>query len=485
MYTPTLRDLTAELGRVVGAENVLSAHADLVVYECDGFVIEKNCPDVAVFPRTTQQVAEIVRLCNRRDVPFLPRGAGTSLAGGCLPVGGGVMIVLTKMREILEINLRNRYAVVQPGVVNIWLTNALRGSGYHYAPDPSSQGACTIGGNVATNSGGPHTLKYGVTVNHILGVEAVLADGRIVRFGGPAEDYPGLDLVGTLVGSEGTLAIVTKIWVRITRDPQGYRTLLGIFDSVDDATNSISEIIGAGIVPAALEMMDQGILAALEEAFHFGFPLDAKAILLIEVDGLEAGLDAQRERIIELCQKCGAREVRQANDPKQRAKLWKCRKQAFGAVGRLSPSYCTQDGVVPRTKLPHILRTIYAIGEKYGVRIVNVFHAGDGNIHPILLFDERDQEEVRRVLAASGEILDECLACGGSVTGEHGIGVEKIAFMHKMFTADDLDVMRRLREAFNPTGRLSPQKMLPTAGGCGMENKPAIEQRAPGRRAAL
>jgi glycolate oxidase len=232
-------------------------------------------------------------------------------------------------------------------------------------------------------------------------------------------------------------------------------------------------------------MMDQGILAALEDAFHFGFPLDAKAILLIEVDGLEAGLDAQREQIIELCRKCGAREVRQANDPKQRAKLWKCRKQAFGAVGRLSPSYCTQDGVVPRTKLPHILRTIYAIGEKHNVRIVNVFHAGDGNIHPILLFDERDEEQVRRVLAASGEILDECLACGGSVTGEHGIGVEKIAFMHKMFTADDLDVMRRLREAFNPTGRLSPQKMLPTAGGCGMEQKPTIEQKALGRRAAL
>jgi glycolate oxidase len=471
--------LADDFRRLLGPDNVLSAQAELMVYECDGFVIEKNSPDVAVFPRTTEQVAQVVRLCNERDVPFLPRGAGTSLAGGCLPVGGGVMIVLTRMREILEIDLRNRYAIVQPGVVNIWLTNALRGSGYHYAPDPSSQGACTIGGNVATNSGGPHTLKYGVTVNHVLGVEAVMPNGEIVQFGGPAEDSPGLDLVGTLVGSEGTLAIVTKIWVRLTRDPQGYRTMLGIFESVDDATNAISEIIGAGIVPAALEMMDQGILAALEEAFHFGFPLDASAILLIEVDGLEAGLNAQRNRIIELCKQCGAREVRQANDPKERQKLWKCRKQAFGAVGRLSPSYCTQDGVVPRTKLPHILRRIYAIGEKYGVKIVNVFHAGDGNIHPILLFDERDHDQVRRVLAASGEVLEECLACGGSVTGEHGIGVEKIAFMNKMFSADDLAVMARLRQAFNPSGRLSPQKMLPTAAGCG------LEQKAPGRRAAL
>src|SRR5438876_8895550 len=259
--TTALPPLIDRLRGAVGPENILAARSEMLVYECDGFTIEKNSPDVVVFPRNTEHVQKIAKLCSEANVPFLPRGAGTSLAGGCLPVGGGVMIVLTKMREILEINLRNRYAVVQPGVVNIWLTNALRGSGYHYAPDPSSQGACTIGGNVATNSGGPHTLKYGVTVNHILGLEAVLADGRIVEVGGPVEDSPGPDLVGILVGSEGTMAIVTKIWVRLTRDPQGYRTLLGIFDSVDDATNSISEIIGAGIVPAALEMMDQGILA--------------------------------------------------------------------------------------------------------------------------------------------------------------------------------------------------------------------------------
>ncbi|MGE0610211.1 MAG: FAD-binding oxidoreductase [Pirellulales bacterium] len=479
MLTTPLADLTDQLRQLLGTDSVLSTHSDLIVYECDGFVIEKNCPDVVVFPRTTQQVATVVKLCNQHEVPFLPRGAGTSLAGGCLPVGGGVMIVLTRMKEIVEINLRDRFAVVQPGVVNVWLTNALKGSGYHYAPDPSSQGACTIGGNVATNSGGPHTLKYGVTVNHTLGVEAVLADGSIVTMGGPAEDSPGLDLTGVVVGSEGTLAIVTKVWVRLTRDPQGWRTMLGVFDSCDDATAAISEIIGAGIVPAALEMMDQGILVAVEQAFQFGFPLDAQAILLIEVDGLEAGLDQQRERIIQLCMQCGAREVRQADTPKDRALLWKARKQAFGAVGRLSPSYCTQDGVVPRTKLPHILRRITEIGQKYDIRIVNVFHAGDGNIHPILLFDERNAEQVQRVLRASDEILEECLACGGSVTGEHGIGVEKINFMSKLFSPDDLAAMERLRIAFNPTGRLSPQKMLPTAGACG------LEQRHPGRKAAM
>ena len=400
-------DLVERLRDLIGGEAVLASRSELMVYECDGFVVEKKVPDVAVLPETVEQIAQIVRLCNEYELPFVPRGAGTSLAGGCLPVGGGVMIVLTRMKEIVEINVRDRYAVVQSGVVNAWLTAALKGTGYHYAPDPSSQGACTIGGNVATNSGGPHTLKYGVTVNHVLGIEAVMADGSIAQFGGPAEDTPGLDLVGSLVGSEGTLAIVTKAWVRLTRDPEGYRTMLGIFESVDDATASISEIIGAGIVPAALEMMDQPIVAALEEAFHFGFPLDAEAVLLIEVDGIEAGLDLQRDEIVDICRRCGAREVRQAADDEERRLLWKCRKQAFGAIGRLSPSYCTQDGVVPRTKLPHILRRIYEIGRQYDVRIVNVFHAGDGNIHPILLFDERDEDQLARVLSASGEILDE------------------------------------------------------------------------------
>jgi glycolate oxidase len=471
-------NLVDRLRNVVGADAVLTSSSDLLVYECDGFTIEKNKPDVVVFPTSTEQVVQIVRICNELDVPFLPRGAGTSLAGGCLPVGGGVMIALTRMKRILEVSCRDRYAVVEPGVVNKWLSDHLKPHGYHFAPDPSSQGACTIGGNAATNSGGPHTLKYGVTVNHVLGLELVLPDGRVVQTGGPAEDNPGYDLTGVIVGSEGTFGIATKIWVRITRNPEAYRTLLGIFETVDDATNTISGIIGAGIIPGALEMLDQLIIQAVEAAYHFGFPLDAGAVLIMEVDGLEAGLDADAERITAIARKNGAREVRRAANESDRLLLWKARKNAFGAVGRLAPSYCTQDGVVPRTKLPHILREIQRIGAKHQLRVCNVFHAGDGNIHPILLFDERDADQVKRVLRASHEILEECLKCGGSVTGEHGIGVEKIDFMPKLFTPEDLNMMLRLRSAFNPEGRCSPAKMFPTAGAC-------IEPSKAGRRAAL
>jgi glycolate oxidase len=473
-----MTNLIDRLRSIVGRDGILTAASDLLVYECDGFTIEKNKPDVVVFPTTTEQVVAIVKVCNEAGVPFLPRGAGTSLAGGCLPVGGGVMIALTRMKRILEINIRDRYAVVEAGVVNEWLTNRLRPDGYHYAPDPSSQRACSIGGNVATNSGGPHTLKYGVTVNHVLGLEFVLPDGQVVVTGGPTEDNPGYDLTGVIVGSEGTFGIATKVWVRITRNPESFRTLLGVFDSVDDATNTISEIIGAGIVPAALEMLDNVILEPLERRYKFGFPLDAQAVLIMEVDGLEAGLEADAERIAEIARRNRAREVRRANTSADRDLLWKARKSAFGAVGMLASSYCTQDGVVPRTKLPHILRFIRAVGEKYQLTIANVFHAGDGNIHPILLFDERDADQVRRVLAASQEILEECLNCGGSVTGEHGIGVEKINFMPRLFSPEDLDMMFRLRKAFNPNNNCSPAKMLPTAGAC-------IEPSKAGRRAAL
>ena len=472
-------EFVRSLRQIVGVESVIDAPSELLVYECDAFVLEKHVPQVAVFPQATQQIAQIVKLCNEHGVPFMPRGAGTSLAGGSAPIGGGVILALARMTGILEVNLRDRYAVVEPGVVNAALNRHLAGTGFHYAPDPSSQGACTIGGNVGTNAGGPHTLKYGVTANHVLGLEIVTAEGQIVQIGGPAEDAPGLDLVGTIVGSEGTLAVVTRIWVRLTRNPQGYRTMLAVFDSIDDTSHAISGVIGAGIIPAALEMMDQGIIIAVEEAYHFGFPLDAEAVLIIEVDGLEAGLDAQRDRIAEICRQHNAREVRFAAGAKERLQLWKSRKQAFGAIGRLSPSYCTQDGVVPRTKLPHILRRIRDISVKHDVRIVNVFHAGDGNIHPILLFDERHPDEVKRVLAASEEILNECIECGGSVTGEHGIGLEKISFMKRLFTDSDIDVMARLRDALNPRGLLTPGKMLPTAGACGME------QVHPGRRAAL
>ncbi len=472
-----------KLRAVVGPENLLASRSDLMVYECDGFTIEKNQPEVVVFPTSTEQIVHIVNVCNERNVPFLARGAGTSLAGGCVPVGGGVMIALARMKRILEVNYRDRYAVVEPGVVNLWLSNHIRAQGFHFAPDPSSQGACTIGGNVATNSGGPHTLKYGVTVNHVIGVELVLPDGRVVVTGGPAEDSPGYDLTGVIVGSEGTFGIVSKTWVRITRNPESYRTLLGVFDNVDDATNTISEIIGAGIVPGALEMLDRLILGAVEQAFKFGFPLDAGAVLIMEVDGLNAGLDEEAAKIEAIAERNGAREVRRANTEAERLLLWKSRKQAFGAVGRLAPSYCTQDGVVPRTKLPQMLRFITAVAEKFGVRIANVFHAGDGNLHPILLFDERDPHQVKSVLAASHEILDECIRLGGSVTGEHGIGVEKLDFMPKLFTPEDLAMMVRLRSAFNPDNRCSPNKMLPTAGACAESNQ--IQQTKPGRRAAL
>ncbi len=478
MPVMTANPLIEKLLKIVGPTNLLSSASDLLVYECDGFTIEKNKPDVVVFPTSTEQIVAIVKVCNELNVPFVPRGAGTSLAGGCLPVGGGVMIALTRMKRILEVNTRDRYAVVEPGVVNLWLTNHLKPKGWHFAPDPSSQGACTIGGNVATNSGGPHTLKYGVTVNHVIGVEMVMPDGRVVRTGGPLEDSPGYDLTGVIVGSEGTFGIASRSWVRITRNPEAYRTLLGVFETVEDATNTISDIIGAGIIPGALELLDQLILKAVEEAFHFGFPLDAGAVLIMEVDGLEAGLDQDAERIAEIARRNKARAVQRANTEAERLLLWKSRKQAFGAVGRLAPSYCTQDGVVPRTKLPHILKFIQGVSQKYNIRIANVFHAGDGNIHPILLFDERDPDQVKRVLDASQEILEECIHCGGSVTGEHGIGVEKINLMPKLFSPEDLAMMVRLRTAFNPENRCSPHKMLPTAGAC-------IEQSHAGRRAAM
>jgi glycolate oxidase len=375
------------------------------------------------------------------------------------------------MKRILKISLPDRLAVVEAGVLNVQLSRALAGTGYHYAPDPSSQGACTIGGNVATNAGGPHTLKYGVTANHVLGLEAVLGDGSVLRLG-PVENPASFDLIGVLVGSEGTLAIITKVWVRLTPDPQDYRTLRAIFDTVDDASNAVSDIIGEGIIPAAMELMDQGIVGAVEEAYHFGFPLDAEAIVVIELDGLPAGLERQQQRVVELCRKHRAREVLQAATPQHRALLWKCRKMAVGAVGRLSPSYCIQDGVVPRTRLPYILRRIAEIGRTHGVRIVNVAHAGDGNVHPILLFHEWDRDEVARVLAAGKELLRECIACGGSVTAEHGVGVEKIELMGELFAEPDLQAMRHVRHAFNPRDGLNPGKALPSPLGDNAKVRP-------------
>jgi len=466
------------LHNIVGDEGLVTRPNELRVYECDGYTLEKRTPEIVVLPRTTPQVVEVVRMLHRERIAFVPRGAGTGLSGGCLPLDAPVMIGTSRMNRIVSIDTANRRAVVEAGVVNLWVSNAVKDHGLLYAPDPSSQMACTIGGNVAENSGGPHTLKYGVTTNHVLGVQIVLPDGELVDLGGTAEDVPGYDLVGLTVGAEGTFGVVTQATLRLVRQPEAWKTLLAVFDSVDDATATVSGIIGAGIVPAALEMMDQLIVGAVEAAFHAGLPTDAGAVLLVELDGLAAGLDPQVERVAAICRAQRAREVRVAADEAERAVLWKSRKRAFGAVGRLAPNYCTQDGVVPRTKLPEILRRISAIADRYALRIGNVFHAGDGNIHPIILFDERDAGQVRRVLDAGREILEACVALGGSVTGEHGIGVEKIEQMPLLFTPDDLRVMSQLRQVFDPHQRCNPGKIFPTPGGC-------VETTRPRRQAAV
>jgi len=455
-HTPLVSELRARLG----PENVLSAPSELAVYDCDALTIHRQTPAAVVFPRSTRQVAEVVRMCRRRGAPVVARGAGTSLAGGCLPRREGVLVMLTRMNRILKIDLRNRMAEVEPGVVNLQLTRALAGTGFHYAPDPSSQGAATIGGNVGTNAGGPHTLKEGVTVNHVLGLEAVVGDGEVLQVG-PVGDPGELDLAGVLVGSEGTLGIVTRVWVRLTPDAQDCRTMRAIFDSVGDATRAVSAIIAAGIIPAAMELMDQGILAVVEEAFHFGFPPDAGAVLIIEVDGPAVSLDAQQEQVIQFCREHGAREVLQTSDAKQRVELWECCKLSIGSLGRLSPSYLLQDGVVPRTRLPEVLERIMEIGARHGVRIVNVAHAGDGNVHPILLFDERDRDQVRRAMAAGEELLRACIAMGGSISAEHGVGVEKIALMDQLFDGPSLRAQARVRRAFDPHRMFNPDKVLP------------------------
>ena len=470
--------LRAELAAVVGRENLVEQSESLMVYECDGYTLERAAPELVVLPRDPEQVARVIRVLAAAGVPFVPRGAGTGLSGGTLPVAAPVMVCTSRLQTIESVDVRNRRVVAQAGVVNLWISRRVQADGLLYAPDPSSQGACTIGGNVAENSGGPHTLKYGVTTNHVLGVELVLPSGEVVQLGGAVEDRPGYDLTGLVVGSEGTFGIVTRATLRLTRTPESYRTLLAVFDSVDAASEAVSGIIATGIVPAALEMMDQLILEAVESAFHAGLPTDAGAVLLVELDGAEAGLEPLAERVRGVCTRHGAREVRSAATDAERTLLWKARKRAFGAVGRLAPNYCTQDGVVPRTRVPDIVRAIAATAARHRLRIGNVFHAGDGNIHPIILFDERDADEVRRVLDAGREILEACVALGGSVTGEHGIGVEKMAQMPLLFSPEDLLAMTRVRAVFDPEQRSNPHKIFPDAKVC-------VETRAPRRQAAM
>jgi glycolate oxidase len=450
----------------VGPGGVLSDPDELLVYESDGLTLFRALADFVVFPTSAEQVAAVVKLAGREGMPFVARGAGTGLSGGCLPAEGGLVLSMMRMNRVLEVDYENQLAVVEPGLVNLHLSWKVGPKGYYYAPDPSSQQACTIGGNIANNSGGPHTLKYGVTTNHVLGLEVVMPDGEIVWLGGRTRATPGYDLAGVFVGSEGTFGIATKVVVRILKKPQAVKTVLAVFDVIDQASAAVSAIIARGLVPAAVEMIDKLTINAVEDAFGCGYPRDAAAALLVELDGLRVGMDAQTERIVQACRDAGAREVRTARDETERALLWKGRKSAFGAYGRVSPAYMVMDGVIPRTKLPYVLRRVNEIVAAHGLRVGNVFHAGDGNLHPNILYDPRKPGDEARVVEAGAQIMKVCAEVGGSISGEHGIGLEKIDFMPLIFSAADLAVMQRLKNAFNPTGLCNPGKVFPTKKSC-------------------
>ncbi len=458
--------IVAELRAIVGVEGVLSDEAQVRTYESDGLASYRQMPEVVVLPRTTEQVSGVVRLCHREGIPFVPRGSGTGLSGGALPVAGGIVIALTRMRDILSVDLPNQRMVVQPGVINLWVTQRIAPHGYYYAPDPSSQQVCSIGGNVAENSGGAHCLKYGFTVNHVLGLRMVLPDGEVVDVGGPALDMPGYDLTGVVVGSEGTLGVVTEVTVRIVRKPELVQTLLAAFDSTDAAGEAVSGVIGAGIVPAAIEMMDTLAIEAAEAAVHANYP-EARAILIVELDGPRSEVTELLAHVEAICREHGAHAMRLASTDEERALMWKGRKAAFAAVGRISPNYIVQDGVIPRTKLPQILREIDEMSLARGLRVANVFHAGDGNLHPLVLYDERVEGAQHAAEELAGDILKACVAHGGSITGEHGVGAEKRDFMPVMFTETDLAAHQLLRCAFNPDNLCNPTKVYPTPRLCG------------------
>lgn len=457
--------LLLELRSLLPPERLVSDVPALYAYNCDGQTLDTALPLAVAFPETTEEVALIVRAASRKGVPFLARGAGTGLSGGAVGVGS-LLISTARLNRIFEIDLPNRQAWVGPGVVNAHLSRAVAHAGLHYAPDPSSQNACTIGGNVAENSGGPHTLKYGVTTNHILALEVVLPDGDVVQLGGEAVDAPGFDLVSAFVGCEGTFGIATRVLVRLTPLPEGTKTALAVFDRVGDACRAVSGILASGVVPAAIEMIDKVTLQAVEGFIKAGLPLDAAAVLLVEVDGMQEELEPQLTAVVAALQDAGARAIRHARDAAERLLLWKARKQAFGALGRLAPNYYTHDGVIPRSQLPRVLDEIYRIAERHQVRIANVFHAGDGNLHPVVLYDEREPGAIARVRAAGDEVLRLVLSVGGSLSGEHGIGLEKIEYMNNLFSQDDLAEMHRLREVFDPRGLCNPGKALPMPGRC-------------------
>lgn len=453
--------LLTQLTKVVDASYVLHRPEDVVVYEQDAFLVAQARPDIVVLPGSTREVSDVVRLAREVGMPIIARGAGTGLNGGSIPVAGGLMLVLTRMNRILAIDPRSRTAVVEPGVVNVDLTAAAAKHGLFYAPDPGSQGVSTIGGNVGNNAGGPHCLAYGVTGNHILELEVVMPSGEIVTLGSPTLDVSGYDLTGLLVGSEGTLGVITRITVRLLRRAEDVRTLLAVFETIDDASETVSEIIAAGIVPTAMEMIDGVVIRAVETAIHAGYPEDAGAVLLIEVEGHADALPRVMDRIEAIAGRHRPSLLRTAESAHERTLLWKGRKEGAGALGRLAPSYYLHDGVVPRTKLPEVMRRVQAIARDHGLVIGNLFHAGDGNLHPTILFDPRQPGVMERVVRAGEEILRACVEAGGSITGEHGVGIEKREYMRWLFTDADLDAMRRVKNAFDPAGLLNPGKLLP------------------------
>jgi glycolate oxidase len=452
-----------KISHIVGKEGLLCSPTDLLVYEYDAS-LEKGRPAAVVFPTSRDQVVNLVRLASKEGVPFVARGSGTNLSGGSIPPDGGLIIEFSRMNRILEIDQENLRATVEPGLFTIELSNALAPYGYYYAPDPASQKVSTFGGNVGENSGGPHCLKYGVTTNHVLGLEVVLPDGEVVELGGKTSEHLGYDLVGVLVGSEGTLGIITKIIVRIMKVPESVKTFLAIYDSIEDAGESVSAIIAQGILPATLELMDKTVIAAVEASLKSGYPLDAEAVLIIELDGLKESMDRLSEKIVQICREHGARDTKAAQSPQEREALWAGRRGAFGAIARVAPNYLVTDGTVPRNRIPEVLRRVSEIGKKYNLPIGNVLHAGDGNLHPLILFDERNQEEKERVLQAGLEILEACAAVGGTISGEHGIGLEKIVAMPLVCGMEDLRALRYVKETFDPCYLCNPRKILPEEG---------------------
>ena len=466
-----MKDVAHRMAEVVGPANVITDAAGLLVYEADGLTHGRTRPAIVVLPASTDEVVRIVAIAREAKVPLVPRGAGTGLSGGARPVDGGAVVSLARMRRILEIDPANGWIRVEPGVVNLDVTRAVAGAGMYYAPDPSSQGVCSIGGNVAENSGGAHCLKYGFTTNHVLAARVVLSDGAVVDLGGPAADAPGYDLLAALVGSEGLVGIVTEVTLRLLPKPEITRTFFATFPSTDEAGNAVSGIIGAGILPAAIEMMDRLAIEAAKAATGLDWP-DVGAALLMDADGPKGEVEHVAARAIEIARAAGALEIRVPRDEAERVLMWKGRKSAFAAVGRISPSYLVEDGVIPRSEIARVLREIERMAREVGLRVANVFHAGDGNLHPLVLYDARNPGEEERAATLGGEILRLCIRSGGSITGEHGVGAEKVQYMAEQFGKDDLETMARVRCAFDGIALMNPGKVFPTPRLCGEKPGP-------------